>query len=105
MGTLRNKWVDEGIVVVEDVFHISEIKKIQIDFEEMYGGVSQSKERYKANHTGSKSEVLGNQFEFIDTLPFQASAEMNLLSLHPRLIDLSRKLLDSVDVHLYQSHT
>ena len=43
MGTLRNKWVDEGIVVVEDVFHISEIKKIQIDFEEMYGGVSQSK--------------------------------------------------------------
>ena len=105
MDTLRNRWIDEGVIVIEDIFDISEIKKIQIDFEKMYGDASQSKERYKTNHTGSESEVYKNQFEFIDTLPFQASLEMNLLSLHPELIDLSRKLLDSVDVHLYQSHT
>ena len=105
MDTLRNRWIEEGVVIIEDVFDISEIKQVQIDFEKMYRDASQSKDRYKTNHTGSESEGHKNQFEFIDTLPFQASVEMNLLSLNPKLIDLSRKLLDSAEVHLYQSHT
>jgi len=105
MDKLRNRWIDEGVVVIEDLFDVSEIKKVQIDFEKMYGDASQSEDRYEANHTGSESELYKNQFEFIDTLPFQASVDMNLLSLHPKLIDLSRKLLNSADIQLYQSHT
>ena len=105
MDKLRNRWIDEGVIVIEDLFDVSEIKKVQIDFEKMYGDASQSKDRYQANHTGSESEAYKNQFEFIDTLPFQASVDMNLLSLHPKLIDLSRKLLNSADIQLYQSHT
>ena len=37
MDKLRNRWIDEGVIVIEDLFDASEIKKVQIDFEKMYG--------------------------------------------------------------------
>ena len=46
MDKLRNRWIDEGVVVIEDLFKVSEIKKVQIDFEKMYGDASQAKDRY-----------------------------------------------------------
>ena len=30
---LRNRWIDEGVIVIEDLFDVSEIKKVQIDFD------------------------------------------------------------------------
>ena len=50
MDKLRNRWIDEGVVVIEDLFDASEIKKVQIDFEKMYGDASQSKDRLSLIH-------------------------------------------------------
>ena len=45
------------------------------------------------------------QFINLDTLPFDAGVEMNLISLHPELIQLAKDLLGCEKVQLYQSHT
>ena len=45
------------------------------------------------------------QFKNLDTLPYDGSVEMNLISLHPALIQLASELLGNQPVQLYQSHT
>jgi ectoine hydroxylase-related dioxygenase (phytanoyl-CoA dioxygenase family) len=38
-------------------------------------------------------------------MPYDGSVELNLISLHPALIDFARALLGVEEVHCYQSHT
>ena len=45
------------------------------------------------------------QFKNINSLPYNASSAINLISLHPQLIAFAKALLGVPDVHLYQSHT
>ena len=98
------KWRDEGVLVLKNFFSSDELVKIQADFKRLYGETPNSLSHYNGNHPGSDSDRR-EQFEFIDTLPFEASVELNLFSLHPKLIRLSEGLLGSDDVRLYQSHT
>ena len=98
------KWISEGVLVLESYFAPSEIVKIQDDFNKLYGDSADSLSCYNGDHPGSDSK-RNKQFEFIDTLPFDASVELNLFSLHPKLISLSKGLLGTDTVLLYQSHT
>jgi hypothetical protein len=59
-----------------------------------------------ADPDGALGDFRELQFSNIDTLPYNGSSvELNLISLHPALIDFAKALLDSDKVHLYQSHT
>ena len=98
------EWRDEGVLVLKKFFSSDELVKIQDDFRNLYGESPTSLSHYHGNHPGSDSD-RSKQFEFIHTLPFNASVELNLLSLHPKLISLSEELLGSDNVVLYQSHT
>lgn len=46
-----------------------------------------------------------DQFRNFDDMPFDCSPALNLLALHPALIELARAALGTDDVHLYQSHS
>lgn len=100
------QWREEGFVTLERFFDKSEYEPVLQDFENLYQGAGQR----DAGATALKeiSDVRANrmlQFKNIHVLPYEGSSAINLISLHPALIELARALLGVSDVRLYQSHT
>jgi len=101
-------WRDDGFVIIEDFFTEREIEPVLSDFEAMYAdrgkgeGLGTALDVKEAGSIGSGHPL---QFKNIDTLPYNGSPAVNLISLHPALIGFAKSLLSVPDVHLYQSHT
>lgn len=99
------KWREEGFVILERFFEPAEYDPVLQDFEILYQDAG------KSDATGTLKEindVRANrmlQFKNIHVLPYDGSSAINLISLHPSLIQLARALLGVSDVRLYQSHT
>ncbi|MET0412250.1 MAG: phytanoyl-CoA dioxygenase family protein [Polyangiaceae bacterium] len=101
------EWRREGFVTIERFFEPGEWQAVLADYEEIYRDAGQGE------GVGSPLELKpdersanrGTQFKNIHVLPYPGSAAINLISLHPALIDFARALLGVSDVRLYQSHT
>ena len=102
------EWRKEGFTLIPRFFSTDEMLPIIKDFEELY------QERGRGEGVGTplnkKEEgAIGaghpKQFMNIDSLPYNASSSINLISLHPALISFAKALLGVEEVHLYQSHT
>jgi hypothetical protein len=102
------QWREDGFVLIADFFDKDELSPILDDFQMLY------QQRGKGEGVGTVLDVKkdgsigashAKQFLNFDSLPYQASSAINLISLHPALIDFARGLLGSDKVHLYQSHT
>jgi len=102
------EWRKEGFTLIPNFFSTEEILPIIEDFQQLY------QDRGKGEEVGrplNKKEdgAIGaghpKQFMNIDSLPYNASSAINLISLHPALISFAKALLDVDEVHLYQSHT
>ena len=103
-----DEWRETGFVIIEDFFTKAEIEPIQADFEQMYAnrgqgeGVGKEKNLKKPGQIG---KAHFSQFQNFDQLPYHGSEAVNLISLHPALIEFSKALLGVDQVHCYQSHT
>ena len=99
-------WKETGFTIIPRFFSEDEIAPIRQEFEGIYGTTGQGPGAdLNVRKTGGFGEFREAQFQNIDTFPYDASFEMNLISLHPQLIELAKQLLDSPSVHLYQAHT
>ena len=100
-------WRDDGFALIEDFFSADDIAPMLVDYENLYGTVAATGDGKALvdKDDGSFGASTPEQFKNIDMLPYAASAETNLLSLHPQLIAFAKALLGVEDVHLYQSHT
>ena len=87
-------WRDEGFALIPGFFLESEIAPVREDYLQLYGrqGLTEARSEPlpEAGHLGAFRE---DQFRNIDTLPYEGGAEMNLLSLHPALIEFAKQLL------------
>jgi ectoine hydroxylase-related dioxygenase (phytanoyl-CoA dioxygenase family) len=102
------QWREQGFVIINNFFTEEEYKAVLADFDEMYAAVAQPADKAAARKLSPDDDAALNgamQFKNIDTLPYQGSSAINLISLHPALIDFARALLGTPDVHCYQSHT
>lgn len=99
-------WQQTGFAIIPAFFSDAEIAPVRSEYERIYGtrGTGKGKE-LNLKTAEAFGEFRQEQFTNIDTFPYKASAEMNLLCLHPQLIALARQLLRSPAVHLYQCHT
>lgn len=100
------RWRRDGFAIIEGFFTPAELEPLVRDYDELYGA------RYHGDGEPVDFKAEGaigashyKQFANIDNLPFGASVELDLISLHPALMAFARDLLDVSDVHLYQSHT
>lgn len=100
------QWREEGFVTLERFFEPAEYEPVLQDFELLYQDAG------KGEGVGAPlkevNDVRANrmlQFKNIHVLPYDGSSAINLISLHPALIELARALLGVSDVRLYQSHT
>ena len=103
-----NEWRRDGFTIIPGFFSEAEIAPIVADFEQLYAargkgeGVGSELNRKKP---GSIGVFDPGQFLNIDSLPYNASPAINLISLHPAVIAFAKSLLGVPQVHLYQSHT
>ena len=86
-------WREDGFAIVPDFFSAEELAPILADYERVYGttgeGEGHAIDEKEAGDIGVLGEFRDKQFQNIDTLPYNGSTELNLLSLHPALISFS----------------
>ena len=102
------EWRREGFTLIPEFFSTEEILPIIEDFRELYEDRGQGEgvgTPLNKKEEGAIGAGHPKQFMNIDSLPYNASSAINLISLHPALISFAKSLLDVDDVHLYQSHT
>ena len=102
------EWRREGFTLIPGFFSNEEILPIIEDFQELYEDRGQGEgvgTPLNKKEEGAIGAGHPKQFMNIDSLPYNASSAINLISLHPALISFAKSLLDVDDVHLYQSHT
>ena len=99
-------WRRDGAILIKGFFTPEEIAPVAADFETLYG------ERRPEGETpvdlkkdGQIGAFSRDQFKHFDDMPFACSPALNLLGLHPALIELARAALGTDDVRLYQSHS
>ena len=109
-------WQKEGAFVVPEFFNGKEIEEVAKDFEVIFPG---RKAKAKAINEKEKGEV-GNklplqlsgrqmgrttmeQFQNFENIPFDCSSSLNLISVHPSLIEFARAALGTNNVRLYQA--
>ena len=99
-------WREDGAVLIEGFFTPEETKPCRADMEALYG------DRRPASGTTRNDKASGqigvfsrDQFRNFDDAPFACSPALNLIGLHPALIDLARAALEVEHVHLYQAHS
>lgn len=101
------QWRDEGFAIIPDFFRPAEIAPVVAEYERIYG--TRADPTLKAAMAAGGEEAVAAfrklQFKNIHTFPYDAEPQMNLISLHPALIEFARQLLGVAEVHLYQSHT
>ena len=99
-------WHQDGAVVVPNFFTAEEISPIRADYLRLYGVQGAGDGKTLRIDTGEPAGAFHRkQFINLDTLPFDAGPEMNLISLHPALVKFAQDLLGCEQIHLYQSHT
>jgi len=102
------EWRKEGFTLIPNFFSTEEILPIIEDFQQLYqdrGKGAEVGRPLNKKEDGAIGAGHPKQFMNIDSLPYNASSAINLISLHPALISFAKALLDVDEVHLYQSHT
>lgn len=88
-------WRREGGVKIEKFFTPDEVAAVAADFEIVFADAIAA--------AASRTEAAnGSQFANTQTVPFQCSPALNLIGVHPALIELAKEALGTEQVHLYQ---
>ncbi|HCG69536.1 MAG TPA: hypothetical protein DE147_03705 [Gammaproteobacteria bacterium] len=99
-------WHQDGALVIPNFFNTAEVAPVRADYERLYGCAGRGDGHSLSVDTGAPAGLFhSKQFMNIDALPYDGSAEMNLLSLHPAITSLAAALLGTEKIQLYQSHT
>ena len=96
-------WLEEGAVLMPEFFSQAEIAPVRADFDRLFGREANGAEAKVADaQFGTLGGFSAEQFAGIEDFPLMASAEANLIGLHPSLIAFAKDALESDDVRLYQ---
>ena len=109
-------WRKEGAVVVPEFFFDKEIQEVALDFEVIFPGRKAEAEALNKKLKGEVGNKLPlqlsgrrmgkttiEQFKNFENIPFDCSSSLNLISVHPSLIEFARSALRTNHVRLYQA--
>ena len=109
-------WRKEGAVVVPEFFKDKEIEEVAGDFEIIFPGRKTEAEALNKKQKGEVGNKLPlqlsgkemgkttmEQFKNFENIPFDCSSSLNLISVHPSLIEFARSALKTNHVRLYQA--
>ena len=94
-------WRKHGAVIIKDIFSQKEIMSVRKDIEKVFGYKKGGLPIIKDNQNPQTNE---HQFLNFENIPFECSPSLNLIGVHPYLIDFAKEALNTKNVVLYQSH-
>jgi len=94
-------WREEGAVLIDGVFSVDEINNVQKDIGKIFKGKKGSILKIKKH--GGSPETDADQFLNFENIPFDCSPALNLISVHPQLINIAKEALGTNDIRLYQA--
>jgi hypothetical protein len=95
-------WRREGVVGVEKFFTADEIAAVCADFETVFGRSHGSDAALDKKKPGEIGRFNDAQFKSFEAIPFDCSPALNLIGVHPALIDFACAALKTEQVHIYQ---
>jgi Phytanoyl-CoA dioxygenase (PhyH) len=95
-------WRRDGVVSVERFFGSDEVAAVRADFERVFGRTSGADAPLIKKKRGEIGKFNPAQFATFDAIPFDCSPALNLIGVHPALIEFARAALQTSNVHLYQ---
>ncbi|XOV82584.1 MAG: phytanoyl-CoA dioxygenase family protein [bacterium] len=95
-------WRREGGVLIENFFTASEIDAVRADFEKVFARQEGGEQALNTKKAGEIGRFDGAQFATFEAIPFSGAHALNLIGVHPQLIEFARAALAVNNVHLYQ---
>jgi hypothetical protein len=95
-------WRRDGAAVIPDFFTPEEVAAVVADFEAVFGRTAGGDEALNKKKDGQIGKFNPAQFKTLDAIPFDCSPALNLIGVHPALIDFAKQALKTDAVHLYQ---
>ena len=96
-------WRKEGAVVVPEFFDDEEIADVKKDFEIIFPDRRAETTALNLKKKGEVGRTTIEQFKNFENIPFDCSSSLNLISVHPSLIEFARSALRTREVRLYQA--
>ncbi len=96
-------WRKEGAVVVPEFFKRKEIDAVVKDFQVIFPDRHAEAKPINNKDKGQVGKTTLEQFKNFENIPFDCSSALNLISVHPGLIEFARLALKTKDVRLYQA--
>jgi len=96
-------WRKEGAVVVPEFFDDEEIANVTKDFEIIFPDRRAETTALNLKKKGEVGRTTIEQFKNFENIPFDCSSSLNLISVHPSLIEFARSALRTREVRLYQA--
>ena len=96
-------WRKEGAVVVPEFFESEEIDAVVKDFQVIFPDRQAASLPIDNKEKGDVGKTTLEQFKNFENIPFDCSSSLNLISVHPDLIEFARQALKTNDVRLYQA--
>jgi len=95
-------WRRDGAVLIERFFTTDEVAGVCADFQSVFGTPAGAGSALVKKRDGEIGKFNPAQFASFDAIPFDCSPALNLIGVHPALIEFAKAALDCADVHLYQ---
>lgn len=96
LDSVASAWREDGFAVLPSYIGHDELAAAVAEIPQLYPTASE----YHAATDPNRNRRFDDEFGGIDNFPFTGSA-LNLLAVHPRLIDLAEALLGTADLRVY----
>jgi hypothetical protein len=96
-------WLADGAVVIERFFTPAEVAAVVADFGRVFGRSAGADEALTKTPDGQLGRFDAAQFAGLQAVPFDCSAALNLIGVHPALLAFARAALGCHDIRLYQN--
>ena len=95
-------WRSEGVTQIERFFNDDEVAAVHADFETVFGRSEGADAALVKKKPGEIGKFNPAQFATFEAIPFDCSPALNLIGVHPALIEFAQAALQTSTVHLYQ---
>lgn len=95
-------WRRDGAVIIRDFFTPDEVAAVCADFELVFGRSAGAAEPMVKKKDGETGRFNKAQFTGVEPIPFDCSPALNLIGVHPALLEFARQALGTERLHLYQ---
>ncbi len=95
-------WRRDGVAPIRGFFTPDEVAAVVADFDALFADKDREREAMDKKKPGEIGRFNPAQFAGVDPVPLDCSPALNLIGVHPALIEFAKQALRTDKVHVYQ---